>query len=180
MPPLPPMFMPDVERPIDRWLLPDLPVPTRTGAAEYDIVKLSRGDDTGPGPLPASMGGALWHGARGLCPSCGAARLFGAFLKTVPHCPACGQDWSHQRADDYPPYIVILVLGHVIVTGMAATEVAFHPPMWVHLALWIPLILLLGVGLLQPAKGGIIAYQWWYGMGGFEGRDAPRSTQDSL
>nr|WP_037490297.1 DUF983 domain-containing protein [Sphingobium indicum] len=118
------------------------------------------------------MWSALWRGLRCLCPACGATRLFSAFLKPVDRCPACHQDWTHHRADDFPPYIVILVLGHVIVPGMATVTLAFDPPIWVSLAIWLPLALVLGVGLLQPAKGAVIAYQWWHGMGGFEGRAA--------
>jgi uncharacterized protein (DUF983 family) len=32
----------------------------------------------------------------------------------VPQCPACGQDWRGHRADDFPPYLAILVTGHVM------------------------------------------------------------------
>ncbi|MFA6117476.1 MAG: DUF983 domain-containing protein [Sphingomonas sp.] len=116
---------------------------------------------------PRTIWIALWRGCRDRCPACDGAPLFYKFLKPLDYCPACGQDWTHQNADDFPPYIVILVTGHVVVTGMASLEAAFHPPSWVHIALWIPLIIILAIGLIQPAKGGVIAYQWWHGMGGF-------------
>lgn len=163
--------MPDIQRPIDAWLqsgnrevrmgdemvvAADAPAPSRRTCATAVV--------------PDTMFAALWRGLRSRCPSCGQARLFGAFLKPIGCCPGCGQDMRHQRADDFPPYIVILLLGHLIVPGMAAVEMNFHPPMWVQLAIWLPLILLLGIGLLQPVKGAVIAYQWWHGMGGFEGR----------
>ena len=41
-------------------------------------------------------------------------------------------------------------------------------PYWVHLALWLPAILILTIGLLQPTKGVIVALQWRLGMHGFE------------
>jgi uncharacterized protein (DUF983 family) len=132
--------------------------------------RFSRWRASGAPVAPRTLFVAMWRGLLSGCPACGGAGLFRTFLKPVATCPACGQDWSHHNADDFPPYIVILFIGHVVVSGMISLEVGFHPPMWVHLALWLPLIILLGIGLLQPAKGAVIAYQWWYGMGGFGDR----------
>jgi len=39
--------------------------------------------------------------------------------------------------------------------------------------LWVPLILGLALGLLQPVKGAIVAWQWAHFMHGFE-----RAAQD--
>lgn len=36
------------------------------------------------------------------------------------------------------------------------------------MAITMPVAILLMIGLLQPAKGGIIALQWWLGMHGFD------------
>src|SRR3546814_13112729 len=57
---------------------------------------------------------AMLLGLKSRCPSCGGARLFARYLKPVDACPACGQDWTHQRADDLPAYLVILLLGPLI------------------------------------------------------------------
>lgn len=113
---------------------------------------------------------ALWRGARGRCPACDAAPLFPTFLKPVELCSACGEDWTRHNADDLPPYIVILVIGHVVVTGMTLVGVTAYPPMWVQLTIWLSMIVALAVGLIQPVKGGVIAFQWWHRMGGFEHR----------
>lgn len=102
------------------------------------------------------------------CPACGSTRLFSKFLKPVPACPACLQDWSAQRADDFPAYVAILLTGHIIVPAVIILEQFIDPPMWVHLILWLPLATALMIGLLQPIKGAIIAIQWWLGMHGFE------------
>ncbi|MFM5893384.1 MAG: DUF983 domain-containing protein, partial [Novosphingobium sp.] len=64
--------------------------------------------------LPHSLGAAILRGARGLCPRCGKAKLFRRFLKPIEVCPHCHQDWTYQRADDMPPYISILITGHVL------------------------------------------------------------------
>jgi uncharacterized protein (DUF983 family) len=39
-------------------------------------------------------------------------------------------------------------------------EFSFGPPFWVHVILWVPLVLVLAIGLLRPLKGLMIAQQY--------------------
>jgi uncharacterized protein (DUF983 family) len=118
-----------------------------------------------PPPSPLQ---AVRRGLGGRCPRCGRGKLFGAFLKVNDRCSACGEELYHHRADDFPAYLVILIVGHLVVLLVLGVELAFAPPYWVHLALWAPLTLGLAIGLLQPIKGAIVAFQWTTGMHGFE------------
>ena len=111
---------------------------------------------------------SVWRGFCGKCPNCGVGRMFRAFLKVADVCPHCGQELFHQRADDAPAYFVILIVGHLVVPWVLIVEEAFAPPYWVHALIWIPLILGLALGLLQPVKGTIVAWQWAHFMHGFE------------
>lgn len=117
--------------------------------------------------LPASLSAAILRGIKGQCPRCGEVRLFRAFLKPVDHCPSCHQDWTHQRADDFPPYISIFVTGHIMAPPIIyfGTEGVF--PLWLAMAICLGLATAIMLALLQPAKGGTIALQWWHGMHGF-------------
>jgi len=117
--------------------------------------------------LPASASQAVWRGMRFLCPRCGDAHLFARFLKPMPICPACGQDWTRQRADDFPAYISMLVTGHLLAPLVILLETMFSPPVNVLAAIVVPLAMVTMLGLLQPAKGAVIAMQWWNGMHGF-------------
>ena len=108
------------------------------------------------------------RGLLGRCPCCGEGRMFGAFLKVNDRCDVCGEELHHHRADDFPAYIVIFIVGHLLVPSALSVETYFAPPYWVHLALWLPAILILTIGLLQPTKGVIVALQWRLGMHGFE------------
>lgn len=119
-------------------------------------------------PAPRDFLRALVRGFSCRCPNCGRGSMFGAFLKVRDHCPACGEDLHHQRADDAPAYFVIVIVGHVVVPMTMAVEMAFTPPYWVHAALWIPLTLILSIGLLQPVKGAIVGWQWAHRMHGFD------------
>ena len=118
---------------------------------------------------------ALKHGASARCPSCGKGPMFKGFLKVRDVCPACGEDLSHQRADDAPPYIVMMIVGHVVVALMLGYEIAYTPPMWQHAAIWLPLTVAMSLVLLRPVKGGLVGFQWACGMHGF-GPDGERWT----
>jgi uncharacterized protein (DUF983 family) len=111
---------------------------------------------------------AIVRGLLGLCPRCGEGRMFRAFLKVSDRCEACGEELHHHRADDFPAYVVIFIVGHALVPAVLYVETHFAPSYWTHLALWLPTTLALAIGLLQPVKGAIVALQWSMGMHGFE------------
>ncbi len=75
-------------------------------------------------------------------------------------CPACGLDYSRVDSGDGPAVLIILILGFVVVGLALWVEVRFEPPMWVHLLLWIPLIIVGSFGMLRPFKAVLIALQY--------------------
>jgi len=128
--------------------------------------------------LPRNALEAIWRGFRGRCPACGQGRLFRAFLKTNDACPACGEELHHHRADDFPAYLVIVIVGHIVVPLVLSVETNFAPAYWLHVAMWLPLTLALSIGLIQPVKGAVIAVQWFMGLHGFEAaREAARTAR---
>lgn len=102
------------------------------------------------------------------CPQCGEGRLFSKWLKVTDHCPQCHEEFHHHRADDFPAYVVILLLGHIMVPFALWLEDAFAPPMWLNMAISLPLTVVLCLLMLQPVKGAIVALQWRMGMHGFK------------
>ncbi len=123
---------------------------------------------------------ALRRGFRGRCPHCGEGRLFRKFLKPVAACPACGEDLSHQRADDAPPYLTMVIVGHVVVPVMVAVQLVTDLPNVAYLAIWLPVTGGLGALLLQPVKGAVIALQWALRMHGFDGSADPDAPDQFL
>ena len=113
------------------------------------------------------LGRSVMRGLKCKCPHCGNGRLFRAFIKPVDACGACGEDYTPQRADDLPAYIVVVIVGHIMVGGFLSTEMMFQLPGWVHLAIWTPVTILSSLLLLQPVKGGVIGLQWALRMHGF-------------
>ncbi|TVV71872.1 DUF983 domain-containing protein [Sphingomonas solaris] len=110
---------------------------------------------------------ALLRGFAGRCPKCGDARLFGRFLKPVASCPACGEDWSRHSADDFPAYIVIILLGHLLLPVVVEVNNLFSPGMVAQMILWPLCAGLLALAMIQPVKGAVIAFQWARRMHGF-------------
>jgi uncharacterized protein (DUF983 family) len=115
-----------------------------------------------------SLAQAMTRGWRCRCPNCGQGKMFRAFLKVVDRCAVCGEELYHQRADDAPPYFVILITGHIVVPLALLLETEYAPSYWVHVALWAPLTTALALGLLQPVKGAIVGWQWANRMHGFD------------
>ena len=112
----------------------------------------------------------LARGFFGRCPHCGKGHLFGRFLKVNDRCSVCGEDLHHQRADDFPAYVVMALVGHLVVPTELYTVVPYNLPDWTVFALWLPSTVLLALALLQPVKGAIVALQWRMGMHGFAHR----------
>jgi uncharacterized protein (DUF983 family) len=115
-----------------------------------------------------SLATAMGRGFRGKCPNCGEGHLFGRFLKVADACDHCGEELFHHRADDFPAYLVMVVVGHLVVPAILAVETAYAPPVWLQLAVWLPITLFASLALLQPTKGAIVGLQWQIGMHGFE------------
>lgn len=116
------------------------------------------------------LGSALWRGLIGRCPNCGEGHMFRAYLKVVDSCPVCREDLSQQRADDAPPYLTMLIVGHVVVAGvLAADEIWPNSPLWLSFIVWIWVTFVLSLLLLPRVKGALVGYQWALRMHGFGG-----------
>ena len=99
-------------------------------------------------------------GLSGHCPRCGQGRLFAGFLDVVGRCDVGGLDLSQQNSGDGPAFFIIMIVGCVVVGLALVVEMSFSPPAWLHLALWLPLCLVLSMALLRPFKGVMIALQF--------------------
>ena len=99
-------------------------------------------------------------GLAGRCPRCGRGRLFAGFISPAPRCAVCGLDLKFADAGDGPAVFVTLLAGFLVLGLALWTEVTFEPPIWVHLVIFLPLTLVVCLGLLRPLKGVLIALQY--------------------
>ena len=118
------------------------------------------------------------RGVRGKCPRCGEAALFRKWLKPVDICAHCRQDWSIQQADDFPAYIGIFVVGHLLAPIVIAMIGTYGISAGLTLAIILPVAVVMLLAMLQPTKGAVIAFLWWQGIGAFrKERRAPEDTR---
>ncbi len=99
-------------------------------------------------------------GLRARCPRCGEGRLFDGFLKLAPGCKACGLDFSFADSADGPAFFIVTAVGFIVAGAALLVEISYSPPIWVHVVLWGPLVLVLCLGLLRPLKGVMVALQY--------------------
>lgn len=110
----------------------------------------------------ATLSGAIIAGLSCACPRCGRGKLFQGLLALRPRCEVCGLDYSFADSGDGPAIFIMLLAGFIVVFAALITEVVYQPPIWVHAALWFPLILIVTLGPLRPMKGLLIALQYYH------------------
>lgn len=115
---------------------------------------------TATNPKYPSMLNPLIRGALGRCPRCGKGRLLHHYLKVVANCSSCQEAYGHFRADDAPPWLTILIVGHITVPIILVLERSFQLAMWMEFAIYIPVITLLTLATLPRCKGIILALLW--------------------
>jgi uncharacterized protein (DUF983 family) len=94
------------------------------------------------------------------CPRCGEGRLFKGFLTLAPSCSRCGLPFDFADSGDGPAFFVSFAAGLLVVGVALVVDVLYEPPIWVHLVISLPLVLVLCLGLLRPLKGLLIALQY--------------------
>ena len=103
-------------------------------------------------PVSAGLGGR--------CPKCGEGKLFDGFIELAPGCQKCGLSYKFADAGDGPAVFVILFAGFLIMGLMLWVEFNYFPPIWLHMVVFLPLTVLVCLGMLRPLKGLLVALQY--------------------
>ncbi len=132
-----------------------------------------RTDIPGEAPFEESsdervMRTSMLRGFRGRCPKCGSGPMLQGYLKVRHSCPVCGEELHHHRADDGPPYLTLLIVGHIIGPGMLWFYTAFEPDPFTFLAIFSVGAVALSLWFLPRLKGMLVAIQWNARMYGFD------------
>lgn len=118
---------------------------------------------TGDRPLWRSVS----RGFRRKCPNCGSGQLMRSYLKVNDICTVCREDLSHQRADDGPAYLTILIVGHLMAPLLHVVFVKIRPEPLVLFTIFTVGCVGLSLYLLPRLKGAIVGFQWARMMHGF-------------
>jgi uncharacterized protein (DUF983 family) len=97
---------------------------------------------------------------KGLCPRCGAHGLFGGAVAFAPQCRQCGLDFTLFNVGDGPAAFLTLILGTIIVGLAVWLQLAFDPPLWVQMLVWIPVALILTIVALRVAKAALLGAEY--------------------
>lgn len=107
-------------------------------------------------------------GLRGRCPRCGEGKLFSGFLTIAERCDVCGLDYSFADPADGPAFFVMCFTCVPAILVAVWIQVAYEPPLWVHVVVSVPIMVLFCVPPLRPLKGWLVASQYYHKAG--EGR----------
>jgi uncharacterized protein (DUF983 family) len=110
---------------------------------------------------------AMKRGWRRRCPCCGSGPLLRGYLTVREECPVCHEDLRHQRADDGPAYLTILIVGHLMAPIILWAFVHFRPDPWTLASIFSVGTVGLSLFLLPRLKGVMVAIQWAKRMHGF-------------
>jgi len=103
---------------------------------------------------------AVLRGLRGRCPACGEGKVLQGYLTATPACGSCGEGYSELRADDMPPWLTILIVGHIVVPLLLVVEQVWHPDMWLQMAAWPAITMALMLLVLPRSKGAVLGLLW--------------------
>lgn len=102
----------------------------------------------------------LKTGIAGKCPRCGRGKLFDGYLTVAKSCQSCGLSFEFADGGDGAAWFVMLFVCFAGVGSILGIEVAYSPPIWVHVLIAIPVLIILPLLLLRPAKGILLCQQW--------------------
>ena len=119
-------------------------------------------------PLPdRQIGAAMRRGAARRCPSCGEGALFDGYLKVRGECPTCNEALHHQRADDGPAYLTILIVSHIAAPLLLLIYTLYRPSTTTLILAFLGGAVALSLILLPLIKGAWVGAQWAKRMHGF-------------
>lgn len=101
----------------------------------------------------------ILRGVQHRCPNCGEGRLYSSYLRPVAHCAQCGAALGEIRADDFPPWLTIILTGHLLLP-FALLSRDIDIPASLQLLFWLPATLAVTLALLPRCKGAIIGLMW--------------------
>lgn len=132
-----------------------------------------------PHPDDRPLARAIRRGAMGRCPACGEGRLLRGYLGVNDHCPHCGEALHHQRADDGPAYLTILLVSHLGAPLLLWVFMAYRPSAISMLIGFSLGAITLSLFLLPRIKGAMIGWQWARHMHGFDTQPPFRTADGS-
>ena len=103
-------------------------------------------------------------GLRCACPRCGRGKLYDGILTVAGRCSACGLDFGRFNADDGAAFFIIVGYSALIIPLAVWFEFAVAPPIWLHMVIWGPVIVIGAIVLMRIVKAWLVAQQYRHGV----------------
>jgi uncharacterized protein (DUF983 family) len=88
---------------------------------------------------PKGQPGLFQAALFGICPECGGHTLFAGPARLADQCRVCALDIAALERWGRLAGFVTLLLAAMLIAGAIALDIYVRPPIWVHIALWLPL-----------------------------------------
>jgi len=111
---------------------------------------------------PTAKDAILNYGLRCRCPQCGKGRLFDGFLNLARRCEVCDLDFSFADPADGPAFFIMIIMGIPAAAFAVWVELTWEPALWVHMLTSLPFLLLICIPPIRPAKGMLVASQYFH------------------
>jgi uncharacterized protein (DUF983 family) len=110
--------------------------------------------------IPEGQPGIAKAALFGLCPKCSAKTMFGGLVKFAARCDTCGLDYSSFNVGDGPAAFLTMGVGTLVILLALLLDIAFRPPFWVHLIIWVPFTVAAVIGSLRVAKAALLVSEY--------------------
>ena len=107
-----------------------------------------------PAPAP------ILTGLLGRCPRCAKGSMFKDLLALAERCTVCGLDLRFADTGDGPAFFASFIGGFIVLGIGVYVQIAYEPSLWVYPVIFIPLGLVVCIGLLRLLKGVLVALQY--------------------
>ncbi len=110
---------------------------------------------------------AMMRGFAKTCPACGKGKIFAGYTKNHDNCSQCGLHIAGHKADDAPPYLTIMVIGHIVIPLSLTLRNMVDLSLTAQFLIWLPVLVIATWAFLPCSKGAMIGLQWANHMHGF-------------
>lgn len=95
-----------------------------------------------------------------MCPRCGTKGLFAGIAHFAPRCEKCGLDFGAFNVGDGPAAFLTFGVGALAAVVAAWLALDVDPPVWVYVAVLVPLVVLPTLYGLRVSKAALLTAEY--------------------
>lgn len=101
----------------------------------------------------------------GVCPECGGHTLFSGVVQVADQCRVCALELGAMERWGRVAGIITLLIAALLIAAALALDTYVRPPIWVHVALWVPLTIASVLGALRLMKTAGVYRSYYLAQG---------------